>query len=283
MGWDVATRPLWGFTPHRGRGMALYGDKLISHSTDGMLFALDPTTGILLWENRMTDLYRGQQPSGAPVVVDGVIAMGYDCSADSSLDPCHASGYDAEPGRLMWRWYTSPPPGDPLHHTWGDDPQVYPFETRENMSPWMTPTIDTERGLLIFGIGSSAPQQPELAGTDGEWPDRLYQGSTVALDYRTGELVWWAQQAVGILSKLRTLIGAVFPPPDRLRRIYGLEPGSRAAYAYYLVWPITLLLRRGPHLLALIAGSARERTRMAKDRRRRAIETWVAARRDPDR
>ena len=27
----------------------------------------------------------------------------------------------------------------------------------------------------------------------GEYPDRLYQGSTVALHYRTGELVWWAQ------------------------------------------------------------------------------------------
>ena len=193
MGWDVSTRPLWGFTPHRGRGMALYGDKLISHSTDGMLFALELRTGILLWENRMTDLYRGQQPSGAPVVVDGIVAMGYDCSADSSLDPCHASGYDAETGELMWRWYTSPPTGDPMHYTWGDDPQVYPFATRENMSPWMTPAIDRERELLIFGVGSSAPQQPELAGTDGEWPDRLYQGSTVALDYRTGELMWWAQ------------------------------------------------------------------------------------------
>ena len=61
------------------------------------------------------------------------------------------------------------------------------------MSPWMTPSVDTERGLFIFGLGSSAPQQPELAGTDGKWPDRLYQGSTVALDYRSGELVWWAQ------------------------------------------------------------------------------------------
>ena len=80
-----------------------------------------------------------------------------------------------------------------MHNTWGDDPQVYPLEQRRNMSPWMTPAVDKERGLFIFGIGSSAPQQPELAGTNGEYPDRLYQGSTVALDHRTGELVWWAQ------------------------------------------------------------------------------------------
>ena len=96
MGWDVDTRPMWGFTPHRGRGMVLYGDKLIGHSTDGMLFALDAWRGDLLWETRMTDLYRGQQPSGAPVVFDGMVILGYDCSADSSLDPCHTSAYDAE-------------------------------------------------------------------------------------------------------------------------------------------------------------------------------------------
>lgn len=192
MGWDVATRADWGVTPHRGRGMALYADKLIGHSTDGMIFALDMRTGVLLWENQMTDL-AGQQPSGAPLVFDGRVFMGYDCHADSSLGPCHFSAYDSETGQLQWRWFTSPTRDDPMHSTWGAEPQVFPLETRRNMSAWMTPSIDTERGLLIFGIGSSAPQQPELAGTDGQWPDRLYQGSTVALDYRTGELVWWAQ------------------------------------------------------------------------------------------
>tara|TARA_Y100000588_G_scaffold277383_1_gene293872 strand:- start:3551 stop:4714 length:1164 start_codon:yes stop_codon:yes gene_type:complete len=103
------------------------------------------------------------------------------------------SSYDAETGQLMWRWFTSPTRDDPMHETWGTDPQVYPLESRRNMSPWITPAVDTERGLFIFGIGSSAPQQPDLAGTDGEWPDRLYHGSTVALDYQTGEIVWWAQ------------------------------------------------------------------------------------------
>ena len=93
------------------------------------------------------------------------------------------SSYDAETGQLMWRWFTSPTRDDPMHETWGTDPQVYPLESRRNMSPWVTPAVDTERGLFIFGIGASAPQQPDLAGTDGEWPDRLYHGSTVALDY----------------------------------------------------------------------------------------------------
>ena len=181
------------FTLHRGRGVAVYGDMLIAHSTDGILFALDLRTGNLVWETEMVDYRRGQQPSGAPVVFDRVITVPYNCTAWTAADTCHMSGYDVETGERVWRWYTSPTPEDPMHDTWGDDPQVYPLESRRNMSPWQTPAVDTERGLFIFGVGSSAPQQPELAGTDGKWPDRLYQGSTVALNYRTGELVWWAQ------------------------------------------------------------------------------------------
>ena len=180
-------------TVHRGRGVFIYQDKLISHSTDGMLFALNPRNGNLLWETAMTDYRAGQQPSGAPVAFGGSIVVPYNCTAWTSADPCHMSAYDEADGSLLWRWFTSPTPDDPMHRTWGDDPQVYPLEQRRNMSPWMTPAVDSERGLFIFGVGSSAPQQPELAGTNGEWPDRLYQGSTVALDHRTGELVWWAQ------------------------------------------------------------------------------------------
>ncbi|MCB1669936.1 MAG: PQQ-binding-like beta-propeller repeat protein [Gammaproteobacteria bacterium] len=177
----------------RGRGVFLYQDKLLAHSTDGMLFALDPRTGRLLWEVAMTDFRDGQQPSGAPVAFDGVVAIPYNCTAWTAPGPCHLSAYSTDDGELLWRWYTSPVRDDPMHFTWGDDPQVYPLESRRNMSPWMTPAVDSSRGLFIFGIGSSAPQQPDFAGTNGEWPDRLYQGSTVALDHRTGELVWWAQ------------------------------------------------------------------------------------------
>ena len=181
------------FTVHRGRGVFLFEDRLIGHSMDGMLFALDPRNGELVWETEMVDYRLGQQPSGAPVVFNGAIAVPYNCTAWSAPDPCHMSAYDVESGEMLWRWYTSPTPEDPMHETWGDDPQVYPLASRRNMSPWQTPAVDIERGLFIFGIGSSAPQQPELAGTDGLWPDRLYHGSTVALDARTGELVWWAQ------------------------------------------------------------------------------------------
>ena len=185
---------LGGITLHRGRGLTLFEDKLVNFSTDGFLYAVDARTGQLVWETRMFDVLETRhQASGAPIGYDGVIVVPTNCTNTASTAPCHLSGYDSETGRRLWRWYTSPERDDPLHQTWGDDPQTYPLESRLNTSAWMTPAVDTERGLFIFGVGSSAPMQPELVGSDGEWPDRLYHGSTVALDYRTGEVVWWAQ------------------------------------------------------------------------------------------
>ena len=219
-------------TVHRGRGVFIYEDKLISHATDGMLFALDPSTGRLLWESAMSDYASGQQPSGAPVAFGGVVVVPYNCTAWTAADPCHLSGYDVDDGELLWRWFTSPTPDDPMHRSWGDDPQVYPLEKRRNMSPWMTPAVDSERGLFIFGIGSSAPQQPDLAGTNGEWPDRLYQGSTVALDHRTGQLVWWAQHHSDMWNNDavydRILVDSPLDPtpPDSLGQNPSIVPGE---------------------------------------------------------
>ena len=185
---------LRGITLHRGRGLALYEDKLINFSTDGFLYAVDARTGQLVWETRMFDVVETRhQASGAPIVYGGVIAVPVNCTNTASTSTCHLSTYDADTGRRLWRWYTSPDSDDPLHETWGENPQNYPLESRLNTSAWMTPAVDSERGLFILGVGSSAPMQPELVGSDGEWPDRLYHGSTVALDHKTGEVAWWAQ------------------------------------------------------------------------------------------
>ncbi len=189
---DVAD--LSGITLHRGRGLAIYGTRLINFSTDGFVYALDARTGELVWKTQMLDVRQDrQQGSGAPLVFDGAVVVPLNCTSASSTKACHLSAYEAETGRMLWRWFTSPGPENPLNDTWGEAPQKYPLESRLNTSAWMSPAVDTKRGLFIVGVGSSAPMQPELVGTDGTWPDRLFHGSTVALDHRTGKVAWWAQ------------------------------------------------------------------------------------------
>ena len=57
-------------------------------------------------------------------------------------------------------------------------------------STWHTPALDTATNLLYFGIGNPSPQ------ADGESRpgDNLFTSSLVALDAKTGKLVWHYQQ-----------------------------------------------------------------------------------------
>lgn len=229
-----------GITPHRGRGLSIYGDKIINFSTDSFLYAVDARTGELIWEAQMeTYLDSKHQPSGAPIVFNGVVTVPINCTANASMTPCHLSAYDAENGALLWRWFTSPRPGEPNHETWGAEPQKYPFESRHNTSPWWTPTVDIERGLFIFGVGSSAPMQPEIVGSDGKSPDRLYHGSTVALDHRTGEIVWWAQHLSDMHNNDsvfdRLLVDSPVDPQDPNAPWLGRNPNTRPGETRQLV------------------------------------------------
>ena len=57
-------------------------------------------------------------------------------------------------------------------------------------SIYATPVVDSARHLLIFGTGNPSPQMAD-ASRPG---DNLYTSSLVALDCRTGRLVWHYQQ-----------------------------------------------------------------------------------------
>ncbi|MEO8029864.1 MAG: PQQ-binding-like beta-propeller repeat protein [Gemmatimonadota bacterium] len=57
-------------------------------------------------------------------------------------------------------------------------------------SIYATPVIDASRHLLIFGTGNPSPQMAD-ASRPG---DNLYTSSLVALDDRTGKMVWYYQQ-----------------------------------------------------------------------------------------
>ncbi|MGH2410160.1 MAG: pyrrolo-quinoline quinone, partial [Chloroflexota bacterium] len=54
----------------------------------------------------------------------------------------------------------------------------------------MPPTIDTATGLLYVGTGTPSPV---LLGTGRAGPD-LYSDSILALNARTGKLVWYYQE-----------------------------------------------------------------------------------------
>ena len=57
-------------------------------------------------------------------------------------------------------------------------------------SIWHAPALDSERGLLFFGVGNPSPQ----AAGESRPGDNLYTSSLVALDAKTGKIRWSYQQ-----------------------------------------------------------------------------------------
>ncbi|HUR95684.1 MAG TPA: PQQ-binding-like beta-propeller repeat protein [Gemmatimonadales bacterium] len=158
--------------------------------------------------------------SAAPLVFDGkvfvgIAGVGYGLHPDQGLAVVGVAGrygrpgmmaaFDARTGRRVWRWDVTGPgwegrfrasAGDrvPLHRDLAAERAAAASHKEAwrygGGSIYATPVIDTARHLLIFGTGNPSPQM-----ADGSRPgDNLYTSSLVALDLRTGRLVWHYQQ-----------------------------------------------------------------------------------------
>jgi alcohol dehydrogenase (cytochrome c) len=94
------------------------------------------------------------------------------------------AAYDAASGDLRWKFNTIPSPDEPGHETWEND------AWREGGGPtWVTGSYDPALGLIYWGVGNPGP---DYQG-DVRPGDNLYTDSVVALDARTGKLVWHFQ------------------------------------------------------------------------------------------
>lgn len=79
----------------------------------------------------------------------------------------------------------------------------------------------------------------------------------------------------GFRAKVGVLARSVFPSRDHLRAIYALPPASRLVYAYYLVRPLDLIVRRGRVVADIIIGAQRLKPAIAREEQRRVIRRWV--------
>jgi PQQ-dependent dehydrogenase (methanol/ethanol family) len=91
------------------RGVAAWQGKIISGTLDGRLVALDAGTGKVVWETLTIDRKYRYTITGAPRVVKGKVIIG-NGGAEMGVRG-YVSAYDADTGKLQWRFYTVP--GDP--------------------------------------------------------------------------------------------------------------------------------------------------------------------------
>jgi quinohemoprotein ethanol dehydrogenase len=213
--WDAATgEKLWAFEPEIdmqlnrtaccdmvNRGVAVARGKVYVATLDGWLYALDAKTGAVAWKSDfIEDRRKGDNSTGAPEIAGDVVVIGM---AGAEYDVRgYVTALDLETGKLRWRWHVVP-----------HDPALGPQETPEleaalktwdpksrwdiggGGAPWDAIAFDPETGYLLVGTGNGGPYATSKRSPAGG--DNLYLGSLVALDPKTGRMVWHYQETPG--------------------------------------------------------------------------------------
>jgi quinohemoprotein ethanol dehydrogenase len=206
---DVRTgRELWQFDPqtwqvagHKmryawgSRGLAWWNGKVIVGTMDGTLFAIDARTGRQVWSAMTVSPQDTGYISGAPRVFDGKVIVGFG-GADFGPTRGYVTNYDADTGKLLWRWHTVP--GDPAKgfenaamakaaKTWSGEW----WKLGGGGTAWNAFSYDPDTNSVLVGVGNGSPWNHK-ARSQGKG-DNLYLASIVALDANTGGYKWHYQ------------------------------------------------------------------------------------------
>ena len=161
------------------------------------IYALDAATGTPVPEfgaNGRIDLREGlgRDPEAQTVLLTtpGVIyqdlmIVGGRVAENLPALPGDIRAYDVRTGALKWSFHTIPHPGEPGYDTWPRDAWTY----IGGANNWAGMALDERRGIVFAPTGSAAS---DFYGANRHG-DNLYADSLLALDARTGKLIWHFQ------------------------------------------------------------------------------------------
>ena len=207
-------RLLWSYDPHTkpwlvhaccgpvSRGVALWKSRVYVGALDGRLIALDAASGHVIWQTQTFDHDGNYSITGAPRIVKGKVIIG-NGGADMGARG-YVSAYDADSGKLAWRFYTVPgKPGESDHAasdailaskaaiTWNGSWWKY----GGGGTVWDSMAYDPDLDLLYVGTGNGSPWNQSIRSPGGG--DNLFLSSILALRPDTGEYVWHYQETPG--------------------------------------------------------------------------------------
>ena len=161
------------------RGAAVSGDRVFFITDNAHLLCLHRLTGALLWEVSLAEPHYGG--TSTPLIAGDLVIAGVS-GGDEGIRGLLAA-YKATTGQEAWRFWTVPQAGEPGSETWQGD------ASPQGGATWTTGSYDAQAGVIYWGIGNPYPD------TDGDnrRGDNLYTDSDVALDARTGKLLWHFQ------------------------------------------------------------------------------------------
>jgi alcohol dehydrogenase (cytochrome c) len=167
---------------HKNRGVAVWHDSVYVETDDGHLLCLDARSGGLRWDVEYADKAKHYGATSAPLVVKDSVIVG--TSGGDSGVRGFVAAYDAETGKLKWRFWTIPAPGEFGSSSWPGDSYLHGGGTT-----WMPGTYDPELNTLYWTTSNAAP---DFVG-DSRPGDDLYTACVLALDPVVGKLKWYFQ------------------------------------------------------------------------------------------
>jgi alcohol dehydrogenase (cytochrome c) len=174
------------------RGAALYDNLVIFGTLDAQLVALDMDTGKVVWKEKIDDYAAGYSQTAAPLIAEGLLLTGVSGGEFGVVGRVEAR--DPKTGKMVW---TRPVVEGHMGYKDGKENGIsgttnatWPGETWKTggAATWLGGTYDAKTGLAYFGTGNPGPWNSHVRKGDN-----LYSTSTVAIDVKTGKIVWHYQ------------------------------------------------------------------------------------------
>jgi alcohol dehydrogenase (cytochrome c) len=181
-------------TGNSQRGLSIYDDKVYVTTGSAVIYALDARTGKEVWQTTIGDRTNGTySTSSGPIIAKGKVIQGLGGGLCDQYreEKCFISAYDAQTGKLIWKFYTIAKTADPGGDSWGKLSDLF----RAGGDTWITGSIDLDLNLTYWGVAQAKPWMRASRGSGNGATN--YANSTVALDIDTGKLKWWFNHAPG--------------------------------------------------------------------------------------
>jgi alcohol dehydrogenase (cytochrome c) len=189
-----AGRIVWRMDPKqerqlRNRGAALWGNLVITGAgiAPPRIVATNKETGKVAWETSFPDTPDVTFTSAVLPIKDKLIIGG--ANGDQGVRDW-IGALDAATGKLVWRKFTIPAPGEPGSETWKGNTNAW---QTGGGAIWVTGTYDPATNQTIWGTGNPVPMFDPFYRPG----DNLYTNSAISYDPDTGKMNWYFQFTPG--------------------------------------------------------------------------------------
>src|ERR1700675_4560426 len=175
--------------PLANRGAALWGNLVITVANyPARMIATNKETGKVAWETNLADGQVDLQLTAAPLAVKDRIILGAAGGDRGTRDFIVA--LDAATGKVAWRQYVVPAPGEPGSETWKDKNNAW---QTGGGAMWVTGSYDVAANQVLWGTGNPVPMFDPYYRPG----DNLYTNSLISWDPDTGNMNGYHQYLPG--------------------------------------------------------------------------------------